>query len=242
MAAMGTLYLIRHGQASYGSADYDRLSETGQAQARALGARLDLAGLAQLDAIYSGPMKRQRETLTHLRAAAGDAGHALPAADGLRAELAEYPAFELLRAVMPRLVDEVPELAPIKAGHGDPALLDRAFWLMITRWSRGDLTAEGVESITDFTARVRRGIEALIAAHPGGRVGVVTSGGAIGIAILCALGITGERAIAIGRHIRNASVSEFRFRSRDFAWGADDFSMVAFNHVAHLPPDLHTNR
>lgn len=239
---MGTLYLIRHGQASYGSTDYDRLSATGQAQARALGERLDLAGLAALDAIYSGPMTRQRETLAHLRTGATAAGHALPTTDGACAELAEYPAFELLRAVMPTLIAEEPALAAIKAGHGDPALLDRAFWLMITRWSKGELAAPGVESIADFTARVRRGIAGLVAAHPGGTIGVVTSGGAIGIAVLCALGITGERAIAIGRHIRNASVSEFRFRSRDFAWGPDDFSLVAFNHVAHLPANLHTFR
>jgi broad specificity phosphatase PhoE len=239
MAAMGTLYLIRHGQASYGKADYDRLSPTGQAQARALGERLDLAGLAKLDAIYTGPMTRQRETLAGMRATAGGA---LPGDDGHCAELAEYPAFELLAAVMPKLVAEEPDLAPIKAGHGDPALLDRAFWLMITRWSRGELTADGVETIDGFTGRIRRGLETLIAAHPGGRVGVVTSGGAIGIAILLALGITGERAIAIGRHIRNASVSEFRYRSTGFGWGPDDFSLVAFNHVAHLPAELHTFR
>ena len=239
---MGTLFLIRHGQASYGSTDYDRLSPVGEAQARALGERLDLAGLTALDAIYTGPMRRQTETLAQLRAAATTAGHALPAADGACAELAEYPAFELLKALMPALIAEEPALAPIRAGHGDPALLDRAFWLMITRWSKGELAAPGVESIAEFTDRVRRGIAGLIAAHPGGKVGVVTSGGAIGIAVLCALGITGERAIAIGRHIRNASVSEFRFRSRGFAWGADDFSMVAFNHVAHLPANLHTFR
>ena len=34
---MSTLYLIRHGQASYGEADYDRLSPRGIEQARAIG-------------------------------------------------------------------------------------------------------------------------------------------------------------------------------------------------------------
>jgi broad specificity phosphatase PhoE len=239
---VGTLYLIRHGQASYGQKDYDRLSTVGEAQAQALGRQLPIAGLAGLDAIYSGPMTRQRQTLEHARRAAADAGHALPGADGMCAELAEYPAFELLAGAMPKLIAEEPELAPIRTGHGDPALLDRAFWLMITRWSRGELSVDGVERIDDFTDRIRRGIAALVAAHPGARVGVVTSGGAIGMAVLLALGITSERAIAIGRQIRNASVSEFRFRSKGFAWRADDFSLVAFNHVAHLPADLHTFR
>ena len=34
---MSTLYLIRHGQASYGEADYDRLSPRGVEQAKAVG-------------------------------------------------------------------------------------------------------------------------------------------------------------------------------------------------------------
>ncbi len=34
---MGTLYLVRHGQASFGSDDYDRLSPLGQRQSQRLG-------------------------------------------------------------------------------------------------------------------------------------------------------------------------------------------------------------
>ena len=34
---MGTLYLVRHGQASFGAADYDNLSELGHRQAVRLG-------------------------------------------------------------------------------------------------------------------------------------------------------------------------------------------------------------
>ena len=34
---MGTLYLVRHGQASFGAADYDQLSELGRRQSVRLG-------------------------------------------------------------------------------------------------------------------------------------------------------------------------------------------------------------
>jgi len=54
---VGTLFLIRHGQASYGEVDYDRLSTRGQEQARALG-RL-FANSRPLDHIYAGPLTRQ---------------------------------------------------------------------------------------------------------------------------------------------------------------------------------------
>jgi broad specificity phosphatase PhoE len=239
---VGTLYLIRHGQASYGAADYDRLSALGEVQSRALGARLDVAGLVGLDAIYSGPMTRQRQTLEHLRAGAQGVGHAVPGGDGILEPLAEYPAFELLAKAMPGLVADEPELAELRGGKVEPALLDRAFRLMIGKWSRGELAVDGVEDIAGFTERIRAGIARVVADHAGGRVAVVTSGGAIGIAVLLALGITTERAIAVGGQIRNASVSEFRFRSRGFAWRPDDFSLVAFNHVAHLGADQHSMR
>ena len=38
MRGMGSLYLVRHGQASFGAADYDQLSAKGHAQCRHLGA------------------------------------------------------------------------------------------------------------------------------------------------------------------------------------------------------------
>ena len=37
---MGTLTLVRHGQASFGAADYDQLSELGLRQCQALGTYL----------------------------------------------------------------------------------------------------------------------------------------------------------------------------------------------------------
>ena len=44
---MSAVYLIRHGQASFGAADYDRLSERGEQQARETQGVLDLQTRAQ---------------------------------------------------------------------------------------------------------------------------------------------------------------------------------------------------
>jgi len=56
---MARLVLIRHGQASYGQVDYDRLSPKGEQQARVLGAHL---ATLKLDALYVGPLRRQQQT------------------------------------------------------------------------------------------------------------------------------------------------------------------------------------
>ncbi|MEE4145927.1 MAG: histidine phosphatase family protein, partial [Halieaceae bacterium] len=58
---MATIYLFRHGQASFGSDDYDKLSPLGERQATLLGQYLRASGIV-LDAAYSGDLLRQRDT------------------------------------------------------------------------------------------------------------------------------------------------------------------------------------
>ncbi|MDP2256404.1 MAG: histidine phosphatase family protein [Polaromonas sp.] len=59
---MGTLYLVRHGQASFGADDYDLLSPLGQQQAVRLGEYFKYKGLT-FEAALTGTLTRQRQTL-----------------------------------------------------------------------------------------------------------------------------------------------------------------------------------
>ena len=106
----GHALLIRHGQASYGQADYDRLSTRGEDQARAVGRWL--AG-RELSALYTGPLRRQIQTGAFATEAASALGRPLPTPTELL-ELAEYPAFEMLQHLVPRLVAEDPEFEALK--------------------------------------------------------------------------------------------------------------------------------
>ncbi|MBB1035243.1 histidine phosphatase family protein [Dietzia sp. CQ4] len=108
---MGAIHLVRHGQASFGSGDYDRLSETGHLQARLTGRDMAARGLRP-DVVIHGGMRRQRETAQGL-------------VEGLREGLregagwdcpvecddrwAEYDADEVLTAA---------RVAGVSAGHG----------------------------------------------------------------------------------------------------------------------------
>ena len=236
---MSTLFLIRHGQASYGAADYDNLSARGRVQAEAIGRHLARVGVT-LDALYAGPLRRQRDTATILHAAATDAGHTLPAVE-LVDELAEYDAFTIIQRFLPLLIDQDPSLRALvdgTAGSDAARLMDRAFELAVAAWSRGAITHEEIESFEAFTLRVRTGLERVLRAHGGGqRVAVVSSGGPISIAVGLALSLSPDATMAIGRAIRNASITEVRWRSRGFAWRPGEFSLYGFNHVAHLEHD-----
>jgi broad specificity phosphatase PhoE len=228
---MATLLLIRHGQASYGQVDYDRLSERGQIQARALGEHL---ATVKLDALYVGPLTRQQQT------AAGAAEAAKLPPPTTLAEFAEYPGFDMVTRFMPKLVAEDPELAQL-VSKPTRELADRAFKTILGRWSRDEWQIEGVERVTEFTARVRAGLERVIReAGAGARVGVVTSAGPIGAAVGMVFGATEHHMIRTGLVIRNASITELKLRTQDFAWHPEKISLLSFNSVSHLPTDLHT--
>ena len=58
---MTVLYLIRHGQASFGAEDYDQLSELGRRQSVLLGTHLRQTQ-PPLDAIYAGSLRHQKHS------------------------------------------------------------------------------------------------------------------------------------------------------------------------------------
>ncbi|MBA3817813.1 MAG: histidine phosphatase family protein [Deltaproteobacteria bacterium] len=235
---MGTLYLIRHGQASYGEADYDRLSARGHEQARAVGHWL---AKARLDAVYAGPLRRQQQTITTATEQAIALGAAVPAVQTLP-ELAEYPAFEMLQHLVPRLVAEDPKFAALTSAP-TPRLLDDAFHTILRRWSADEWHVDGVERVGVFVARVRSGLDRVLrAAGSGARLACVTSAGPIGVAVGLTFGIPDERMVRTSIVIRNASITELRFRSEQFDWQPDQLSLVTFNLTAHLPEGLDTAR
>lgn len=230
---MGTLYLIRHGQASYGEADYDRLSPRGIEQARAVG---QWAAHQQLDALYAGPLRRQQQTAQYARETGG-----LPAPATLPG-LAEYPAFEMLQHLVPRLIAEDAKFAELQTAP-TPRLLDQAFQTILAKWSSDEWVVEGVERVAAFVARVRGELDDVIrAAGSGARLACVTSAGPIGVAVGLVFGIPAERMVRTSIVIRNASITELRFRSQGFDWQPDQLSLVTFNLTAHLPAELQTER
>lgn len=103
---MGSIYLIRHGQASFGADDYDVLSPVGVEQAQVLGRHLADLGLT-FDRCLSGDLRRQQ----HTASAAFDQYRAL----GLSAPTLEIdPAFNefdgeaIIRALLPDLLTTEP--------------------------------------------------------------------------------------------------------------------------------------
>ena len=229
---MAKLLLIRHGQASYGQIDYDRLSARGQDQARALGAHL---AHAKIDALYTGPHKRHAETLALAREGAQlPEAHALP-------ELAEYPAFDLVTKFLPKLIHEDTAFAALPSAPSRE-LADRAFKRILQAWSRDEWTIEGVERVAEFAARVQRGLDRIAAdLRSGAHVAVVTSAGPIGVAVGRVFGASQLHMVRTSMVGRNASITELVMRTQNFSWHPERVSLASFNSTAHLPRELHTD-
>jgi broad specificity phosphatase PhoE len=224
---MGSVFLIRHAQASYGQADYDRLSSRGVEQALALAPAVRAA---KLDALYRGPHVRHAQTAEH-------AGVTSPT---VLDELAEYPAFAMMQHFMPRLIAEDSRFAELTS-NPTRELANAAFKTVLDRWMRDEWHGDSVERVTTFAARVQAGLDKILhEVASGARIGIVTSAGPIGVAVGLVFGATEHHMVRTSLVVRNASITELAFRSRDFAWHPERVSLVSFNSTHHLPAELHT--
>lgn len=206
---MGELVLVRHGQASFGAADYDRLSPLGHQQARWLGEYFEDHGL-RFARIFCGTLRRQRETAEGIRAVIGGAAEPDP-------RLNEFHYDRLEEAYLRSTGTDRPTSRAEFLASFPPAF---------AAWERGALDAAG-ESFADFEARVAGALEAALA--PGGAALVVTSGGVIGVTLKRVLGLSPEATADLLLNIHNASVHRLFLEAGKLRLGL-------FNASPHLDP------
>lgn len=235
---MATLYLVRHGQASFGAADYDVLSPLGAQQSRRLGAALARAK-TRIDAVWVGALRRQRETWEHLRAGAAEEGLTLPDAvvdDDLR----EYPAHLIVQTFAHEVAQDDPALGTLLAVNGgggrtgalpegvDARSVQALFERILQRWGSGELAAPHIEAYEAFARRIGGVLRRIgQAARSGQRTLVITSGGPVAAATAHALGLGPEETLRLSWVLSNASVTELRQREARL-------SLWRFNGIAHL--------
>ncbi len=235
---MGSIYLIRHGQASFGAENYDVLSPLGFRQAAALGDYLERLDI-RFDRCVSGELSRQQDTAraTMERLGKGDPAPELEI-DGA---FNEFPADEVIRAHMQDLLTVEPHALEIfrnAANHRTE--FQRLFNHVIGRWVSGAHEKEGLESWQSFVDRVNGGLTRLLdQAHRKDRIAIFTSGGTITALLQLIIGVAPIKAFELNWQIVNTSLSQVKFRDRDLA-------LASFNGRAHLDllknPELVTYR
>ena len=224
---MGSIYLIRHGQASFGADDYDVLSPVGIRQARILGAHLAELELG-FDRCLSGDLRRQKDTARHTLARLAEAGLATPALE-IDSAFDEFDALGVVRALVPTMLDDEPEaLHILQNAAGNPVEFQRLFSLVIARWLGGEHDTLGLQSWTDFLARVQAGLRRILeTAGEHERIAVFTSGGTITALVHSITGMPAQQAFELSWHIVNTSLHQLKFRY-------NEVSLASFNGYTHL--------
>ncbi|MEJ2513744.1 MAG: histidine phosphatase family protein [Gammaproteobacteria bacterium] len=224
---MTVLYLIRHGQASFGAEDYDRLSERGRRQAALLGEHLSRTR-PPFDAVYTGRMRRQSDTAS----AAGLGGEG--EAETLAA-LDEYDHMSVIRAYLPLFLEKEggrKGLGPedLVADHD---AFEAAFRFMVRAWMDDTPHQQpGMETWQQFCDRVAGGLDAMVRqSRPGSRIAAVTSGGVVAAALRQVLGLSNSRTLSVNWSIYNASVTQLSYGR---GGNRGEAMVLGFNNIAHL--------
>lgn len=219
---MGTLYLVRHGQASFGEDDYDRLSPLGHRQAQRLGQylrqRFEREGV-QIDTVLMGSLRRHRETWEGMAQGAGWS-HTPEIWPGLN----EYDSEALIEAIHPE---------PL-AKPDTPELYRHHFRLLreaIKAWMDGRTQPRGMPRYADFVAGIEAALDRVRQNCPGNAL-IVSSGGPISTAVGRVLGTPPETTIELNLRIRNTALSEFAFTPKRHM-------LLTYNTLPHLDSAEH---
>jgi broad specificity phosphatase PhoE len=218
---MSQVLLVRHGQASWGAADYDVLSDLGAEQAAVLGRSFTDRGVRPV-ALLHGGMQRQRETARILGEAAGWGAWT------------EDDAWDEMNH------EEVLQRQPHAFAGDTPTKREFQAWFEAAtdRWAAGRHDHEYGESFTAFGDRVLGALDALVARlDPSGTAVVVTSGGPIARITAGLLGGDVDVHRRAAPVVVNTSVTKVVVGQR----GA---TLVSFNEHSHLEatPELLTYR
>jgi broad specificity phosphatase PhoE len=224
---VGSIYLIRHGQASLGAKNYDVLSDLGIKQSELLGQFAHSNGL-KFDRSYSGEMQRQIDTGRHSLAHMPGSGSEIL----IEPAFNEYAADEVMRVYLPHLEQTEPQARYFVENAGQYRKeFQHVFSKVITMWITEKNEVPGCEPWSAFVERVKRGLARVTEqAGRGENIAIFTSGGTITAALQLITGMPATSAFELNWQIVNTSVSRLQY-------GRSKISLASFNGQSHL--DVH---
>ncbi len=215
---MGTLYLVRHGQASFGADDYDVLSELGTRQAVRLGEYFRHKGIT-FDAALTGTLQRQINTFAGICKGMGTQLQATQW-PGLN----EYDSAAVIATIHPHKLEK----------PTSPEMYRSHFRLLrdgLKQWMDGVVSPRGMPDYNGFVNGVTSALDHVRKNYTG-NVLLVSSGGPIATAVGHVLGTSPETTIELNLRIRNSSVTEFAFTPKRHM-------LVTYNTLPHLDSPEH---
>lgn len=219
------IYLIRHGQASFGRPAYDHLSKVGERQAELLGRHFLKNGI-YFDAVYSGALRRHVQTAT---IAMKQMNGGRPPKITIDSDFNELDSSDLMMNRLFRVIQEDPALSEqMKHIHTDHGAIGRIFDIAEKTESMQVEVEVRLRLVQQFKERISGAIDNIVnQVGDQKKVAVFTSGGPTAVALRQTLDTSREQTIRLGWELRNTSITVLRHH-QDQLW------LVLFNCVAHL--------
>jgi len=224
---MSELLLIRHGQASFGSADYDALSQLGLRQAGLVGDYLVASGY-RLDGIYCGTLKRQRQSAMAVIERYHAAGIELPA----RVEDAGFNELDneaQIKYLAPRLSQTNDTINSLMASaQSSKKDFQKLLRLVFNEWLAGTVTDSRLQSWPQFKAEVLSALQSVLQAQGSGTTSAVfTSGGVIATLVAHVMQMPDSSVYSVFEPVINCSMTRLLFNS-------DRISLSSYNEYSYL--------
>lgn len=226
---MGVIYLVRHGQASFESADYDQLSELGEQQAQLVGQWAAQRGV-EVSAMFSGELKRQQQSAARFLQGVG-----LQRPVQSLAGLNEFDHENILKVFLAQFSD--PDLfeREVMQSTNPRQAFQQVFEKAIHRWASGQHDGEYRETWAQFNSRVMAALGQMVAhgmslktdKHKPVNLFAFTSAGAIASITKSLLHIPDEHSFGLNWVLVNSSVTKLVF-------SASGVTLASFNEQAHL--------
>ena len=220
---MASIILIRHGQASFGAANYDQLSGLGRRQAQLLNDYFSDCGIA-LDAIYCGTLARQRQTaeIATKNQLAETPFHIDPRFNEIRND----EQFEFL---LPELIQRNPSVAKlVEKAKSDSKSYQKVLEQIFQLWVSSKDDDSGIQSWQHYSDQVEEAMKDLIKREGSGKnIGLFTSGGTIATIVSQVLGLDGRFAYRFYEPVINASMTRLLYNQ-------EKVSLSSFNDHSFL--------
>jgi broad specificity phosphatase PhoE len=216
---MPTVLLIRHAQASFGTADYDVLSDRGHAQITALQRALARRGIVA-DHVVSGSLRRQRDTG---RPCAEDAG-APATIDERWNEFDDDDVLSHHSTTSARLVRRAAEVAPAVSSRDFQAVADQA----LREWVDAGSASGCAQTWPAFLGLVSQALDHLCARLLRGQTAMAfSSSGVIAALAASLIGRPEQTFVKLNQVSVNTAITKVIVGSRGK-------TLVSYNDHSHL--------
>lgn len=199
---MSSIYLIRHGQASFGQQNYDQLSPLGEQQASRLGAAL-MPRIDSFDLVCKGSMFRHQQTAELcLSQQQQEAWVTNPGWN-------EYDHQDILAQLSPKYTTAQDIQSFVKQQPNPKAAFEKLFNDAMFRWMSGDNDNDYVESWHDYQNRIKQALRDLTDNYKyAKKIAVFTSGGPISVVSQHLLGVPAKNIMQLNWTLVNCGITK----------------------------------